>query len=73
MVSVVDRELDGGAGKEVVPMDQQLLTTLVRDRHQDLNRIAAEVANGRRARDEAAAVERRPRSLRLLDRLIGPR
>lgn len=54
-------------------MDQQLLTTLVRDRHQDLNRIAAEVANGRRARDEAAAVERRPRSLRLLDRLIGPR
>lgn len=54
-------------------MEQQVMTTLVRDRHQDLNRIAAEVASGRRARVEALATRRRPRSLRLLDRVLGPR
>lgn len=54
-------------------MEQQVLTTLVRDRHHDLNRIAAEVASGRKARVEARAAARRPRPLRLLDRVLGPR
>lgn len=54
-------------------MEQQLLTTLVSDRHQELRRIAAGVASGRRAREEARTLERRQRALRLLDRLLGPR
>lgn len=54
-------------------MEQQVLTTLVCDRQQELQRIAAGVAEGKRARREATAVERRPRPLRLLDRLLGPR
>lgn len=54
-------------------MEQQVLTTLVRDRHQELQRIAAGVAEGKRARRETPAVERRPRLLRLLDRVLGPR
>ena len=54
-------------------MEQQVLTTLVCDRHQELQRIVAGVAEGRRARREKPAVQRRPRSLRLLDRLLGPR
>lgn len=54
-------------------MEQQVLTTLVRDRHQELHRTAARVAGARRARREARAGEGRPRSLRLLDRVLGPR
>lgn len=54
-------------------MEQQLLTTLVRDRHQALLRVASEVASGKQARIETRTVERRPRSLRLLDRVLGLR
>lgn len=54
-------------------MEQQVLNTLVRDRHHELRRVAADVASGRRARTEARAVERRPHPLRLLDRVLGPR
>ncbi len=54
-------------------MEQQVLTTLVRDRHHDLNRIAAEVANGRSVRREARGAGRRPRALRVLNRVLGPR
>ena len=54
-------------------MEQQVMTTLVRDRHHQLHRIAADVARERRARDEAAAGVRRLQPLRFLNRVLGPR
>lgn len=58
--------------KEVV-VEQDLLSTLARDRHQELRRIAAEVAEGRRARDRGRNGGARHLSLRLLARVLGPR
>jgi len=50
-----------------------LLTLLVKARQEELRSTAAEIAQGRRARQELRAVDQRPLHLRLLARVFGPR
>lgn len=54
-------------------MQYQLLTALVRDRHEELQQTATEIARGASAGDDAPVVGRRPLPLRLLARFLGPR
>lgn len=58
-------------GGDSVTADQ--LTALVRERQGELRSLAAEVAQGRRAGQDARPAERRPLHLRLVTALIGLR
>lgn len=46
---------------------------LARQRQQELRSLAAEVARGRRSREEGRPVERRPLHLQLVTLVFGPR
>ena len=49
------------------------LTVLVRQRQEELRSLAADIAQGRRARNDARSLQRRPLRLRLVALIFGPR
>ena len=48
-------------------------TLLVRQRQEELRSLAADIAQGRRARNDARSLQRRPLRLRLVALILGPR